>query len=215
MLNHAAVYWRLMIMAARRSVATFCRHRSDLLIAFRLVRYQLLHMSNTPRCKKHFLAFVFITLAVSILLGQSNRGLPKFDIVPDELAMETKRALLDEISVIASGDERPPNIVLILADDLGYSDTAVYGSKTIPTPHIDALARNGTRFTNAYVTAATCSPSRAGLMSGRYQQRFGFEFNTSSAKITHEKGRGLRPSVVTMAEAVSYTHLTLPTTPYV
>ena len=68
---------------------------------------------------------------------------------------------------------RRPNIVLLFADDLGYGDVSCYGSKTIPTPHIDALARSGVRFTDAYVTAGTCSPSRAALLTGRYQQRFG------------------------------------------
>ncbi|MDE0767984.1 MAG: sulfatase [Opitutaceae bacterium] len=159
-------------------------------------------MSSSPRFINYFACLVLLVFSVSNLSGQSARERSGFDIAPDEKAMEAKRALLDKIAPIGTGDERPPNIVLILADDLGYEDTAVYGSKSIPTPHIDALARNGVRFTDAYVTAATCSPSRAGLMSGRYQQRFGFEFNTSSAKITHEKSRGLRPSVITMAEVL-------------
>jgi len=116
--------------------------------------------------------------------------------------MAEKAALLEQIPPVVKDGNRPPNIVLLLADDLGYADTAIYGSKEVPTPHIDALARKGVRFTNAYVTAATCSPSRAGLMSGRYQQRFGFEFNTSGAAITHRESRGLRPSVITFAEVL-------------
>jgi arylsulfatase A-like enzyme len=70
------------------------------------------------------------------------------------------------------------NVVLIFADDLGYGQLSCYGGKETLTPHIDSIAEEGVRFTDGYVTAATCSPSRAGLMSGRYQQRFGFEFNT-------------------------------------
>ncbi|MFC1597715.1 sulfatase-like hydrolase/transferase [Planctomycetota bacterium] len=93
-----------------------------------------------------------------------------------------------------------PKIIVILADDLGYSDTGVYGSHSIPTPHIDALAAGGVRFSGAYVTAASCSPSRAGLISGQYQQRFGFEFNTSGGAITHRTGRGLDPAAVTLAD---------------
>lgn len=120
-------------------------------------------------------------------------------IVLDQQAMLAKQRLLDSIPRIDSG-RRPPNVVLILADDLGYADTGVYGSKSIPTPHIDALARGGVRCTAAYVTAASCSPSRAGLMSGRYQQRFGFEFNTSGAAITQRTGRGLDPAAVTLAD---------------
>jgi arylsulfatase A-like enzyme len=70
-----------------------------------------------------------------------------------------------------------PNIILIVADDLGYGELGCQGNKDIPTPNIDSMARNGVRFTQAYVTAPLCSPSRAGLLTGRYQQRFGHEFN--------------------------------------
>jgi len=73
---------------------------------------------------------------------------------------------------------RKPNIVLVLADDLGYGDIGCYGSPDVPTPHIDALAKGGVRFTDAYVSAAVCSPSRVALLTGRYQQRFGHEFNS-------------------------------------
>ncbi len=87
-------------------------------------------------------------------------------------------SLLTALSVAA-----PPNIVIIYADDLGYGDVGCYNPERgkIPTPHIDRLGEQGVRFTNAYVTASTCSPSRGGLLTGRYQQRFGFEFNTSNA----------------------------------
>lgn len=75
-----------------------------------------------------------------------------------------------------------PNIVLILADDLGYGELGCYGGKEIRTPHIDALARGGVRFTDGYVSAAYCAASRAGLLTGRYQTRFGFEFNPIGAE---------------------------------
>src|SRR4030095_7840858 len=71
----------------------------------------------------------------------------------------------------------PPNIIMIVADDLGYADIGVHGCKDIPTPNIDALAASGIRFTDAYVSGPYCSPTRAGLMTGRYPQRFGYEFN--------------------------------------
>ncbi|MEZ5396095.1 MAG: sulfatase-like hydrolase/transferase [Bryobacterales bacterium] len=74
---------------------------------------------------------------------------------------------------------QPPNIVLIMADDLGYNDIGANGSQIIHTPNIDALARDGIRATDGYVAAAVCSPSRAGLYTGRYQTRFGHEFNPS------------------------------------
>ena len=64
--------------------------------------------------------------------------------------------------------EARPNIVVILADDLGYADLGCQGCKDIPTPHIDSIAKNGIRFTDGYANHPLCSPSRAGLMSGRY-----------------------------------------------
>ena len=73
-------------------------------------------------------------------------------------------------------DNKPPNIILIIADDLGYSDLASYGNKNVHTPNIDSLGINGVRFTQAYVTSPICAPSRMGIMTGRYQQRFGAEF---------------------------------------
>lgn len=69
-----------------------------------------------------------------------------------------------------------PNVVLILADDLGWSDISAYGGTFVSTPHIDAIGKGGVTFTQAYASAAICSPSRSGLMTGRYQQRFGHEF---------------------------------------
>lgn len=71
----------------------------------------------------------------------------------------------------------PPNIILILADDLGYGDPGCYGGKLVSTPHIDSLARDGVRFTDAYATAPVCAPSRCGLMTGAYNQRFGCQWN--------------------------------------
>ncbi len=70
-----------------------------------------------------------------------------------------------------------PNIVLFFADDAGYADFGFHGSKEIKTPNLDKLAAAGVRFTQGYVSDPTCGPSRAGIMTGRYQQRFGFEEN--------------------------------------
>ena len=66
-----------------------------------------------------------------------------------------------------------PNVIVIVGDDMGYADVGFHGCKDIPTPHLDALARAGTRFTNGYVSGPYCSPTRAGLLTGRYQTRFG------------------------------------------
>jgi arylsulfatase A-like enzyme len=87
--------------------------------------------------------------------------------------------LLTLIAVVretGTGQSQPTNILLIVSDDLGYADIGVYGGQDIPTPNIDRLAREGIRFTNAYVSGPYCSPTRAGLMTGRYPQRFGHEF---------------------------------------
>lgn len=70
-----------------------------------------------------------------------------------------------------------PNLIVIMADDLGYADVGFNGSKEIPTPNIDRIAENGVVFSNGYVTYSVCSPSRAGFITGRYPQRFGYERN--------------------------------------
>jgi arylsulfatase A-like enzyme len=89
------------------------------------------------------------------------------------------RLALGRIAAAAAGPAagRPPNIVLVLADDLGYAELGCQGCKDIPTPHTDSIARGGVRFTQGYVTCPICAPTRAGLLAGRYQQRFGFETN--------------------------------------
>lgn len=80
--------------------------------------------------------------------------------------------------------ENRPNIIILLADDLGYADVGYNGCKDIPTPNIDDLAANGVTFLNGYVSGAVCGPTRAGLMTGRYQQRFGSEGNPGPRKKT-------------------------------
>jgi len=98
---------------------------------------------------------------------------------------------------------RKPNVVFILGDDLGYCDVSMYGCKEIPTPNIDSIGKNGIRFTNAYVSAPVCSPSRAGLMTGRYQQRFGFEFNAGPLqRAINNKDMGLPLTEITLAQAM-------------
>ena len=87
-----------------------------------------------------------------------------------------------------------PNIVLILADDLGYGELSIQGCTDIPTPNIDSIAENGIRFTQGYVTHPSCVPSRAGLLTGQNQHRFGIEDNPA------RKDFGLEPSVITLAE---------------
>lgn len=72
-------------------------------------------------------------------------------------------------------EQRPPNIVLIVADDLGKYEVSAYGADHLQTPHIDQIGREGVIFQEGYVTAPTCAPSRAGILTGRVQNRYGFE----------------------------------------
>jgi hypothetical protein len=75
------------------------------------------------------------------------------------------------VALPAADQTRPRNIVIIYADDLGYGDVSCYGAKRVSTPNIDRLARDGLRFTSAYATSATCTPSRFALLSGEYPWR--------------------------------------------
>ncbi|PAL24563.1 sulfatase-like hydrolase/transferase [Sphingopyxis sp. GW247-27LB] len=128
--------------------------------------------------------------------------------------------------------KRPPNVILIVADDMGWNDISLNGGGVaggiVQTPNIDAIARQGVDFTTAYAANATCSPSRAAMMTGRYPTRFGFEYTAVPVEfaenLTHGSGigplkpvfhkelitpdipdypdMGVPPSEVTIAEAV-------------
>ena len=100
------------------------------------------------------------------------------------------------IPILGCRDSKP-NILIILADDAGYSDFGFMGSDEIKTPNIDKLASDGVMFNNAYVSASVCSPSRAGLLTGMYQQRFGHECNLDS-----DVNNSFDPNQITIAEAL-------------
>jgi arylsulfatase A-like enzyme len=102
------------------------------------------------------------------------------------------------VGVLAAKGRRP-NVLVILADDLGYGDLGCQGCRDIPTPNIDSIARAGVRFTDGYVSCPVCSPTRAGLMTGRYQQRFGHEFNLGGQLAAGEE-YGLPLAQRTLAE---------------
>ncbi len=108
---------------------------------------------------------------------------------------------------LAAAEDRPPNIVLIFADDAGYADFGFQGSEQFRTPRLDALAERGLRFTNAYVMSPGCGPSRAALMTGRYPQEYGYTWNNvpgsmASASKLLGKEMGLPPEQTTIAEAL-------------
>jgi arylsulfatase A-like enzyme len=92
-------------------------------------------------------------------------------------------SLLSEAGASAQDRDARPDLVLIISDDAGYADFGFQGSREIFTPHIDQLARAGVIFTNGYVAGAVCAPSRAGLMTGRYPGRFGYNQNNLGQSI--------------------------------
>ena len=100
--------------------------------------------------------------------------------------------LITLLSIPADAQERP-NVLLIYTDDQGTIDLNCYGAEDLITPNLDALAAGGVRFTQMYAPSAICSSSRAGLMTGRYQQRFGHENNpkwVSEYRERRRKGKG-------------------------
>lgn len=95
---------------------------------------------------------------------------------------------------------KKPNLIVIMADDLGYADVGFNGGKDILTPHIDSIAANGVKFTSGYVAYSVCGPSRAAFMTGRYGQRFGFERNPQYR--TQDEKMGLPFSEDTIADVL-------------
>lgn len=100
------------------------------------------------------------------------------------------------LPAVAIAAERPPNVIIIYTDDQGSLDMGCYGSEDLQTPHMDALAERGIRFTQFYASAPVCSPSRAGLLTGRYPKRAGVPGNVSSSK----GHAGMPPEQTTIAE---------------
>ncbi len=120
-------------------------------------------------------------------------------------ALIAQAALLPPSLAAAPASRAPrPNIVFIIADDLGYGEPGCYGGHEIPTPNIDRIAAEGVRFTQGYVTASVCAPSRAALYTGRYQTRFGFEGNAIGA-VNADPRVGLPADEPTLAQRLSDT----------
>jgi arylsulfatase A-like enzyme len=115
---------------------------------------------------------VFAGLITFLLWPLKSRD---FTIAWDETAIQDKKKILDSFPKASPADSLP-NIVLIVVDDLGVYDMSFYGGEKVETPHMDGIARSGVAFGQAYVAAPMCSASRAAILTGRYPQRFGFEF---------------------------------------
>ncbi|MDP6040127.1 MAG: sulfatase-like hydrolase/transferase, partial [Candidatus Latescibacteria bacterium] len=95
--------------------------------------------------------------------------------------------------------EQRPNVILIFCDDLGYGDLGCFGSEVNATPRLDQMAEEGMRFTDFYVAAPVCSPSRAALMTGCYPKRVDLAFGTSRGVLFPGDAKGLSPDEVTIA----------------
>lgn len=109
-------------------------------------------------------------------------------------------AVLTAFATVTGFAAPPPNVVLILADDLGFGDTGCYGATRIPTPNVDRLGREGLRFTDAHATSATCTPSRYALLTGEYPWRKqGTGILPGDARLIIETGRVTLPSILKQA----------------
>lgn len=109
--------------------------------------------------------------------------------------------MLPAVLVKAATGEARPNVVVLLADDLGYGSVSWTGGD-IPTPNIDSIANNGIDFVSGHMTAPVCNPSRAGLMTGRYQQRWGKELNSQTARLPGTPRNSLPKSEMTLGTAM-------------
>jgi len=120
-------------------------------------------------------------------------GLTTFSAPHQPAAAQTERA---------AKAGKAPNVIVIMADDLGYADISAYGVKRISTPNIDRIGLEGVRFTDAYASAPVCGPSRAGMQTGRYQGRFGYEYNNGPPKRDVEENLGLPAEELTLGEVL-------------
>ncbi|MBF0199298.1 MAG: sulfatase-like hydrolase/transferase, partial [Planctomycetes bacterium] len=102
------------------------------------------------------------------------------------------------LSLSAEGKKKP-NFLLIVADDLGYGDVG-YQKGDVLTPHIDSIAKQGVIFTDGYVTCPVCAPSRAGFLTGRYQQSFGFWDNTGPYRLSKDVVPGIPKDLPILSE---------------
>lgn len=134
--------------------------------------------------------------------GNNNSALSRATSLTCRIAtlVTASAALLVTSSPVESadgaGEQRRPNIVVILADDMGYADVGFHGCRDIPTPNLDKLARQGVRCSDGYVAHPFCSPTRAALVTGRYQQRFGHENNPKFDPADEQTGLPLSETTI-------------------
>lgn len=129
----------------------------------------------TQQTKKR-LGIIAIVLIPLLIFGFWPLGNPRYEIVFDADKIDYRNSFLKQKQP-HNDTNKLPNIVVILADDLGLMDISLYGGKNVATKHIDAIGQQGVTFKEGYISSPICAPSRAGLITGRYQQRFGFEIN--------------------------------------
>lgn len=143
--------------------------------------------------------------AAALLFGAGYLGLQKYGVHIPGMIGELREPIAENHPVAwaqgpaaAQLGERPPNVILIVADDLGMNDISLYGGGVaggaVPTPNIDSIAKQGVSFSNGYAANATCSPSRAALMTGRYPTRFGFEFTSVQTAFVSRLSHGDKKS---------------------
>ena len=147
---------------------------------------------------------------MALLIGAGYLGFQQYKIYLPGIVSEWREPIGENRPIewaqgptIAPAGKRPPNVILIVADDLGVNDISLYGGGVaggaVPTPNIDSIAKQGVSFANGYAANATCSPSRAALMTGRYPTRFGFEFTSIPAafasNLAHSGGDSPYPTI--------------------
>ncbi len=134
-------------------------------------------MKDTKNINRISFSSVIISLTICVLFSACyplSTGAVKWRIKWDHDLGASKKAFLAPSNEVVTSPDKP-NIILIVADDLGKFEVSSYGSTSVKTPHIDQLAKEGMQFRDAYVTAPVCAPSRCGILTGRYQNRCGFE----------------------------------------
>ena len=147
-------------------------------------------MNGLKKWQAYALAGVIVLVAIAGAAYAFRKDMVLYFVATrarDATIIEPHREIVwDQGPAIAAepAGNRPPNIVVILADDLGFNDISYFGGGVVPTPNIDSIAKAGANFTSAYSGTAACAPSRAMIMTGRYGTRTGFEFTPTPPGMT-------------------------------